>query len=58
VLDVTVPEIGLQRPHGTENAHDEVKCMVLQLVQVGRIAFLELAIREALLLRTLVPSLN
>ena len=32
--------------------------MIFQLVQIGRIAFLKLAVREALLLCTLVPSLN
>ena len=32
--------------------------MILQFVQIGRIAFLKLAVRETLLLCTLVPSLN
>ncbi len=40
----------LWREHGSKDAHDEIKSMIFQLVQIGRIAFLKLAIRETLLL--------
>src|ERR1700675_1352745 len=46
------------REHGSKDAHDKIKRMIFQLVQIGRIAFLKLAVREALLLCTFVPSLN
>jgi hypothetical protein len=48
----------LWREHGSKDAHDEVKSIIFQLVQIGRIAFLKLAVCEALSLCTLVPSLN
>src|SRR6266568_2312035 len=44
--------------HGSKDADDEIKGIILQLVQIGCIAFLKLAIREAMLLRTLVAGRN
>jgi hypothetical protein len=49
---------GLWREHGSKDAHEEVKIVIFQLGAIGRIAFLKLAVREALLHCTLVPSLN
>ena len=46
------------REHSSEDAHDEVECMIFQLVQIRRIAFLKRAVREALLLCAPVSSLN
>ena len=48
----------LGRKHGPEDTHDEVKRLIFQLVQIGRIAFLEPAVREALLPGALVSGLN
>src|SRR5207302_10142461 len=48
----------LRREHGSEDAHDEVERPIFQLVEIGRIAFLKRAVREALRSCALVPGLN
>src|SRR5205085_2374465 len=49
---------GLRREHRTEDADDEVEAVVLELVQIARIAFLEPAVRDAERLRTTIAGLD
>src|SRR5262249_26386338 len=47
-----------RREHRSEDAHHKVKAPIFKLMQIGRIAFLELTICEALGLCTLVASID
>src|SRR5436305_480438 len=46
------------RKHGSENTDHEIKRLIRQLLQIGRIAFLKRAVGEAMLRGALVSSLH
>jgi hypothetical protein len=48
----------LWREHGAKDAQNEIKAMICQLVQIGCIAFLKLAVRKTLLLCTPVSGFD
>ena len=47
-----------RRKHRPENADHQVEALVFQLTEVGRVALLEPAVRQAMLLSALVPGFN
>src|SRR5206468_8974056 len=47
----------LWREHGAKDAYDEVKHLVLQLMQIGSVSFLKFAVRQIMFPCALVPGL-